>query len=146
MDRAINIKAALLVVFSTVLISSNDVILKVSTENLGIGQLLFIRGIAATLIFSTIIKMSGRKLFDHGIIDHLNLARSACESLATFCFVLSLSVLSIAVASTLIWTAPILLIVCSAIYLKERVSFSRWVAVLIGFIGCLLYTSDAADD
>ena len=45
-----NSKAALLMVFSMLLISANDVILKLASDDLGVGQLVFIRGLLASLI------------------------------------------------------------------------------------------------
>ena len=54
-----NIKAAFLMMLGMTLLSSNDVIMKLSSENLGVGQMLFIRGMIAIVIFSLVIRISG---------------------------------------------------------------------------------------
>ena len=123
------------------MISSNDAILKISSESLGVGQLLFIRGMLASLIFMFIIRLTGRPIISGGVVNRWNLFRATCECLATFCFVTSLGILPIATASTLVWTAPIFLTICSALFLGEKVSISRWVAVFVGFVGVLLVTN-----
>lgn len=135
-----NRRAAALIVASMAMISSNDAILKLSTEDLGVGQILFIRGAFAAMIFAVIIRISGRRILDLAVIDRSNLARAVFECLATFCFVTSLAILPIATASTLVWTAPILLTLASALFLREAVTISRWAAVLAGFAGVVLVT------
>jgi drug/metabolite transporter (DMT)-like permease len=136
-----NIKAALLVVLGMSMISSNDAIMKLGSANLGIGQILFMRGMLATLIFAIVIKSTGRQLFPKIAFTKWNLARAGCECLATICFITGLSLLPIAIASTLVWTSPIFLTICAAVYLKERVTFSRGFAVFTGFIGVLFVTN-----
>ncbi len=136
-----NLKAALLVVFGMSVISSNDAIMKLGSENLGVGQILFIRGLLATIIFSIVIKSTGRALLPRIAFSKLNLVRSGCECIASICFITGLSFLPIATASTLVWTAPIFLTICAAFYLKEQVTLSRWLAVFAGFSGVLCVTN-----
>lgn len=127
------------------LISSNDAILKLSSESLGVGQLLFIRGVFASIVFMMIIRISGRPILSVSVINKWNLLRALCECLATFCFVSSLGQLPISTASTLVWTAPIFLTICSALFLGEKVSTGRWLAVGIGFVGLLFVTNPFGD-
>ena len=141
-----NSRAAILIVSSMTMISSNDAILKISSQSLGVGQLLFIRGMFAAMLFMLIIRLTGRPVISGSVVNRWNLFRATCECLATFCFVTSLGVLPIATASTLVWTAPIFLTICSALFLGEKVSISRWVAVFVGFIGVLLVTNPFGGD
>jgi drug/metabolite transporter (DMT)-like permease len=136
-----NIKAAMLVVIGMSMISSNDAIMKLGSAKLGIGQILFIRGMLATLIFAIVIKSTGRQLFPKIALTKWNLARAGCECLATICFITGLSLLPIAIASTLVWTSPIFLTICAAVYLKEQVTVARGIAVFTGFIGVLFVTN-----
>lgn len=123
------------------LISSNDVIVKLTSQSLHIGQLLLIRGCAACLIFALVIKFSGRELFPPLMFSQTNLLRASCEMGATLCFVTGLSMLPIAIASTLVWTAPLLLTVLAAAVLGENVRLARWSAVFVGFVGVLFVTN-----
>ncbi len=133
-----NLTAALLVMLAMLLISSNDVIMKLESEHLGIGQLLFVRGLLATIIFSLLIKLSGRPIWPRATLSRWNGYRALCECGATVCFITGLSLLPIATASTLAWTAPIFLTIAAALILKERITHTRWIAVFVGFAGVLL--------
>jgi len=136
-----NSKAALLMVFSMLLISANDVILKLASDDLGVGQLLFIRGLLASLIFSGVIIASGRPLIPKEGYSFWVVGRAFCETCATLCFISALVLLPIATVSTLVWTSPFFLTILAVIFLSEKVPVARWVALLLGFVGMLLVTN-----
>ena len=136
-----NIKAALLVMLAMTFISCNDAIIKTMTESLGIGQVLFIRGSIACLLFFSILKFRKMPVFPKPAFSKINLGRACCEMCATCCFITGLSLMPIATVSTLTWTSPILSTLLAALILKENVIPLRWVAVLIGFIGIALVTN-----
>ena len=133
-----NIKAAALIVLAMAMISSNDAIVKTVSEELGIGQILFIRGTMACLILGMMINFSGRPLFPKNLFSRVNLLRASLETAATLCFVTGLSLLPIATASALVWTSPLLLTLLASLLLQERVLPARWAAVALGFVGMLL--------
>jgi drug/metabolite transporter (DMT)-like permease len=135
-----NIKAAVLIMMAMAMISSNDAIIKSASDSLSIGQILFVRGTLACLILGTVIKMTGRPIFPRSGLSRINLLRASLETTATLCFVTGLTLLPIATASTLVWTSPLLLTLFAAVFLKERVSRTRWMAVSVGFAGMLLVT------
>jgi len=128
------------------LLSSNDVIMKLSSENLGIGQLLFIRGSLAVAVFSLAMKISGKPIFAEVAFSKWIVLRAFCECGATFCFITGLSLLPIATASTLVWTSPIFLTIVAALILKEHVTAARWLAVVVGFTGVVLVANLASAD
>ena len=57
---------------------------------------------------------------------------------ANICFFYAISVISLAKALTLAFIAPLIVTAFSPIYLKEKVGFRRWAAVIIGFVGSLV--------
>ena len=122
-------------------ISCNDAIVKTMTESLGIGQVLFIRGCMASLLFIGILKYRKWPIFPKQAFSKINLGRASCEMCATLCFITGLSLMPIATVSTLTWTSPILSTLLAALILKENVVPLRWLAVLIGFIGITLVTN-----
>lgn len=135
-----NGRAAVLITLAMAMISSNDAIIKLASESLSIGQILFIRGALACLILGVVIKMTGRPIFPRRGVSRINILRASLETAATLCFVTGLSLLPIATASTLVWTSPLLLTLFAAVFLKEQVSRTRWMAVSVGFGGMLLVT------
>lgn len=128
------------------MISSNDAIMKLSSEELTVGQMLFVRGSFALGLFAIIIKLSGKPLLPRGLFSRLNGLRACCECGATVCFVTSLTLLPIAIASTLVWITPLLLTLSAALFLKEKVTTPRWLAVVAGFAGVLLVTNPFGAD
>lgn len=135
-----NVMAALLVVLGMAMISSNDAVVKLSSDELGVGQLLFLRGGLAVLIFSIFILLSGKPLIPAAALSKWNALRAIFECCATVCFVTALTILPIAIVSTLVWITPMLLTLAAAWILKEHVTLGRWIAVFTGFCGVLLVT------
>ena len=141
-----NIKAAFLMMLGMTLLSSNDVIMKLSSENLGIGQMLFIRGVIAIVIFSLVIRISGKPVISKVIFSKWVLLRALCECGATMFFITGLTMMPIAINATLLWTSPIFLTIAAALILKEHVTIVRWLAVFVGFIGMLFIINPNSSD
>ena len=115
-----NVRAAIMVVLGMTLISSNDVILKLNRDAFHVGQILFVRGAMAVVLFAMMIRVLGKPVLVPQMLEPRCVGRALCECLATFCFVFSLGVLPIATVTTLAWTAPIFLTIASVLFLKEH--------------------------
>lgn len=72
---------------------------------------------------------------DHRVYHGL---RATFLILATFCFFLALKYLPIADALAIFFVQPLVVIVLSALVLKETVPRNRWAAVAMGFAGTLI--------
>lgn len=144
--RSKNVRAAFLMMFAMVLLSTNDAFMKLSSEHLGIGQMLFIRGAFAVTVFSIAIRITGRPIINRAARSKWVVLRALCECAITICFISGLSLLPIATASTLAWTSPMFLAVVAAVVLKESVTVRRWLVVLIGFMGVVLITNPASEE
>ena len=127
-------------VLAMAMISVNDALIKSASETLSVGQILAVRGVIACLVFGVLIKLSGHPLFPRLMLDPANLMRGVLEVATTLCFVTGLTLLPIAIATTLVWTSPILLTIVGALLLGEPVTPSRWAAVFVGFAGVVLIT------
>jgi drug/metabolite transporter (DMT)-like permease len=97
------------------------------------------------LIFSAIIKATGRPLLPAAILERWSLTRGAFEAAATLAFVSGLALLPLAIATTLVFTSPILLTLLAALILKENVGWRRWLAVVVGFSGVAMITRPGAE-
>ena len=64
--------------------------------------------------------------------------RSIFLFLSTVLFFYAISVLPLADSLTLMFFSPIIVTLLSAVFLKEKVGFKRWIAVFIGFLGALV--------
>jgi drug/metabolite transporter (DMT)-like permease len=74
-----------------------------------------------------------------------HLTRSLLGFNSMFCYFGALSLLPLAEAITLNYTAPIAATILSALFLREKVGPRRWAAVLIGFIGVVIIVRPGGD-
>ena len=68
----------------------------------------------------------------------VHIARGLLLTVATGCMITAISMVPLADAYTITFTAPFLVTVLSIPLLKERVGWRRWSAVLVGFAGVLI--------
>lgn len=67
-----------------------------------------------------------------------HLARATLLFTATWLFFQSLKHLAIADALAIFFVNPLIIVILSALVLRERVDTRRWIAVLIGFVGTMI--------
>ena len=68
----------------------------------------------------------------------LQALRSLALLLMTYFFFTSLSILTLAEATIILFFSPLITVVLSPFLLKEKVTESSWLAVIIGFIGMII--------
>ena len=68
----------------------------------------------------------------------LQIFRGLTLLFANILFFYSISIISMAKALTLAFVAPLITTALSPIFLREKVGFRRWVAVIVGFVGSLI--------
>jgi len=96
-----NLKAALFVVIAMSMITTNDAIIKHITEVFNVGQIMFLRGALICVIFACVMRLRGQPVFQRRSLHRWNLLRALFELCATLFFLTGLSLLPIAVGSTL---------------------------------------------
>lgn len=131
----------MMVVIAMSMITTNDAIVKHLSQVFGIGQIMFLRGLAICVIFALVLSVKRQPIFNRASFHRWNLLRGFLELLATLTFLTGLSMLPIATASTLGFSSPIFLAVIAAIFLKERVGLVRWLIILAGFGGVMLISN-----
>jgi drug/metabolite transporter (DMT)-like permease len=68
----------------------------------------------------------------------VQIARGLLLTISTYCMIMAISIVPLADAYTITFTAPFLVTILSVPLLKERVGWRRWTAVLVGFAGVLI--------
>jgi drug/metabolite transporter (DMT)-like permease len=140
-----NLKAALFVVIAMSMITTNDAIVKHITQVFNVGQIMFLRGAIICIIFALVMKYRRQPVFNRQTLHRWNLLRALFELCATLAFLTGLSMLPIAVASTLGFASPIFLAMLAALLLRENVGADRWLVILVGFGGVMLITNPFAE-
>jgi len=123
------------------MITTNDAIVKHITQVFNVGQIMFLRGALICIIFAVVMRLRKQPVFNRQTLHRWNLLRGLFELAATLTFLTGLSMLPIAVASTLGFSSPIFLALLAALILKENVSLDRWIVILAGFGGVMLITN-----
>jgi len=122
------LKAALFIIATIMMITTNDAIVKHITQVFGIGEIMFMRGVIACLLFAVVWSLKGQRVFDRRALQRRNFLRGLLELMATLAFLTGLSMLPLATASTLGFSSPIFLALLAALMLRERVDWTllRW--------------------
>lgn len=123
-----------------IMLTLNDAIVKHIGQSLAVGQVLLLRGLMVMVVFAVAIKVAGLPLVSRQLAERWTLLRGAFEVSATACYLSALVLLPLAVASALIFVSPIFITLAAACLPGEKVGWSRWLAVFVGFFGSLLIT------
>ena len=103
-----------------------------------LGQIVFIRGIFATIFIGLILFAKKQLELKRMLTSKHLLTRGLIEAVCGIFFFLGLASLPFADLYVLLNLAPILITASGAILLKEIVGWRRWSAVILGFMGVLV--------
>lgn len=124
---------------ATFLLSVMTAIVKYASTTIPTGELMFARSFFALIPLLIMALMQG-KIRDC-IMTHrpwAHFSRSLVGIIAMTCWFTSLSILPLPEVTAISFCAPLLIVVLSAVFLKETVRIYRWTAVIIGFSGVLI--------
>ncbi len=137
-------KAVCYMMATIALLSVSDAAAKWLVPHYPAVQIVFLRallGVGPALVL--VVWEQGRRglatsyLFAHTV-------RSVLMLVSWLLFIIALRSISLANAYTLVFGAPLFMTLFGRIFLGERVSHSRWVAVIGGFVGVLIVLSPAS--
>jgi drug/metabolite transporter (DMT)-like permease len=117
---------------------ANDAIVKVVSESLPSGQLIFLRGVFATVLLLAIVAGMGLLREVPRLRDRRVVLRAFLDSCATLTYLTSLFHLPIGNATAINMATPLFITLFAVIAFHEKVGGARWLAILTGFTGVLL--------
>ena len=125
-------------IFAYLAFSLLDTIQKTLIIYYSVFQILFIKYFFT--FFLSLIESKRKKNFKFYLTSNwkLQLLRSLLSILESGCFILAFRYLSLADAHSIGALTPIVVVVLSYIFLREKISSRIWFAVFIGFIGVLV--------
>ena len=133
--------ALILVALSVTFLGAGDVVVRLMGEVLSAGQIIALRGVILIIILSGGLLLRGFSLDRARIFHRWSVWRAIVEIFTTYSFILSLQLLPIAIATTVVFIFPVLLTLASIVFFGERVGVFRWFAVVMGFMGVVLISS-----
>jgi S-adenosylmethionine uptake transporter len=143
---SLNTLGALLMMAAMAAFTLNDTLLKLTDGALPLAQLLFLRGIASTVLIYALARSLGALRFQVARRDWWLIAvRSAAEVGAAFFFVTALLNMPLANVTAILQALPLTVAVAAALVFREPLGWRRMSAILIGFMGMLLIVRPGSD-
>ncbi|MER8913663.1 DMT family transporter [Mesorhizobium sp. M0761] len=133
-----SIRGPLFMIVSTGSYLVNDTMMKLATAGLPSYEVLFLRGVAATLWGMPLLFLLGYRRQIPLIFDKRVLRRNLLELAAILCYVVALANMQIADSTALGQITPLLMLVGSSILFGERIGGVRMALIGLGFIGALM--------
>ena len=116
----------------------NDTFMKLATEGLPPYEVLFLRGVAATLWSVPMVLFLGYLRHLPALAEPRVLARNLLELFGVLCFIVALTNMPIADATALGQITPLILLLGAAFLFGERVGAVRLTLIAFGFLGAIL--------
>ena len=136
--RAANRRGILAMAAGMASFVANDTVVKYVSESLPAGQLIFLRGVFATLLLLAIAQASGTTGQLRMLLDRKVVLRAGFDAFATMVYLTSLFHLPIANATAINMATPLFITLFAVLAFKEQVGTGRWLAIATGFTGVLL--------
>ncbi|MEX0852826.1 MAG: DMT family transporter [Bauldia sp.] len=116
----------------------NDTLIKLASTELPLAEIIFLRGLFASLVLVPVVRMSGTHR-QMAFLRHPAVAwRTVAEIASAFLFLLALFNIPIANANAIVQVVPLMVTASAAIFLGEAVGWRRWTAILTGFAGVMI--------
>jgi drug/metabolite transporter (DMT)-like permease len=139
-----NLRGIAFMVLSTGFFSLNDALMKLAMDGLPPFEVLFLRGLMASLWALPVVLLTGNGRHLPHTANRWIVLRNLCELGAVLCFIVALAHMPIADITALGQIAPMLLLIGVALIYRDKIGVPRMVLIAIGFIGALLVAQPTA--
>ncbi|OCW57925.1 DMT family transporter [Hoeflea olei] len=140
-----NMRGALFMSLAMAGFTFNDAITKLLTADLGVAQLIFMRGVVASVLIYLLARHRGAMRSWRRAADPWVMLRVVGELGGTLTFLIGLSHIPLANASAILQGLPLAVTMGAALFLAEPVGWRRWGAIIAGFIGILIVIRPGLD-
>jgi drug/metabolite transporter (DMT)-like permease len=138
-------RGILCMVIATVLFSIAFALSKWQVAIYPPGEVVFLRSLSSLVVAATVmLPFTGFSMFaTQRPRDHV--ARGLSQAVSQTLTILAFSLMPLAGAIAINFSAPLFAALVSIVFLKERAGFARWSALLVGFFGVLIVTNPGAN-
>jgi drug/metabolite transporter (DMT)-like permease len=130
-------QALFMILAAQLLIAMGNLLVKLLSTETPVFQLVLYRQLFATLLVMPFVWRAQGNL-KISPLYRVHMVRALLIGLGNAVFMLAVLHLPLATVTAVIYTAPLLLMLLSAWFLKERIGYRRRIAGIIGFVGILL--------
>lgn len=140
-----NLRGIIAILLSATGFVFNDAMVKLATEELPTGQIIFLRGCMATAILALATTVTRSWRPPSVLLAPPMVVRLVASAGSTLFIVASLRYLPLATTSAILQLTPLLVTAGAALLLGAPVGWRRWTASIVGFAGVLLIVQPGGD-
>ncbi len=140
-----NVKGILAILASALAFVVNDALVKLTTSELPNGQIIFVRGVMATLILAAAATVGRAWRPPSVLLQPAMIVRLLTSAGATMFIVAALRHLPLATTAAILQLTPVAVTAGAAVLLRAPVGWRRWTASAVGFAGVLLIVKPGSD-
>jgi len=140
-----NTRGSIAMVLAMAAFSLEDMFIKAASSTVPVGEILILFGLGGTLAFVVLTLKRGETILSRAILSPAILTRVVCEIAGRFGFTLAIALTPLSSASAILQATPLVVVAGAAIFFDERVGWSRWFAILIGFVGVVMIIRPGLD-
>lgn len=133
-----NVRGIFLMIVSMIFFALADTLVKVSTASLSPAQVAFFLLGGGLVVFFLMAKFQGHNLGDRRATSPILLLRYLAEITGMIGMITALANVPLSTVGAITQATPIFVTVGAVLFLGEVVSWRRWCAIVVGFIGVLL--------
>lgn len=115
-----------------------DMFIKMASSTMSAAHTTLLLMGGGLLVFALLAKLQGAALWERAAVSKIMLIRYGAEMMGSFGIVLALSSVPLSTVGAIIQATPLVVAAGAVVFLKERVSWRRWSAIFVGFLGVLL--------
>ena len=139
-----NLKSIILMVIGMGCLTLGDLLIKIASQTLPLGQVMIIFGAGSITVFLGVMRIEGESVRLSPFTNLAVVLRNIGDLIAINGMCLALVFVPISTIGAVIQTVPLMVTAAAALFLGERVGPRRWLAILIGFLGTLLIIQPGA--
>ena len=132
-----NLRSIILMIVAMACFSFADMLLKIASQTLPVGQVMMILGIGSTAVFLVLMRLKGEPILLSPLRQKPVMLRNAGDIFASTSMCLALAYVPLSMIGAVIQTVPLMITAAAALFLGERVGIRRILAILVGFSGVL---------
>ena len=138
-------KGILFMLLATVMLAVSNAVAKWQVAIYPVGEVMFFRSLFSFLVCSAaVLPFTGLAVFaTRRPRDHLG--RGLSQAISQTFTVIAISLMPLAGATAINFSAPLFAALLSIVWLKERADTARWAALIVGFLGVLIVTNPGAN-
>ena len=138
MNNVNNSKGIILVLIAMATFSVHDAIIKFIFKEAALYEIYFGRTFIAAILSALYLLLTNQKIIFKTGYPILSVVRVILHFLAFSFYFISLTYMSLAVATALYFSTPLFMSILAKLFLKEDIGIRRWLAIATGFLGVFI--------